>query len=334
MTDPVYAWLLEQDNPSVRYETLTTLLGKPSDDPEVLDAKKMLMSEGLVPSILKIQNDDGSWGNPARFYNDKYTGTVWNLLLLAEMSADPDHPQIQKACEFILTHAQNPESGGFSYVSSAKTGAGLASGIIPCLTGNMVYSLVRLGYLHDPRLQRAIDWMTTWQRADDAEGDIPRGAVYDRYEMCWGQHSCHMGVAKALKGLAAIPAGQRSPEVTAKIDLCANYFLKHHLYKKSHDLEVVSRPGWLKLGFPLMYQTDILELLDVFAGLDWWDPRLADALAILQSKRLADGRWILENTFNGKMAVRFEQKGKPSKWLTLKACRVLDHFSRQQESIH
>jgi hypothetical protein len=143
-----------------------------------------------------------------------------------------------------------------------------------------------------------------------------------------------MGVAKALKALAAIPADRRKPAVGDKIDLLCEYFLKHHLYKKSHDLATVARPGWLKPGFPLMYQTDILELLDLFAGLDRWDPRLEDARVILQSKQPADGRWILENTFNGKMVVQFEQKGKPSKWLTLKALRILDRFSRYQDSIH
>jgi hypothetical protein len=334
MTDKVLDWLLEKDNPSVRYETLTTLLGYPQDDAEVLAARQMIMTAGLVPSILQNQNTDGSWGQPDRFYNDKYTGTVWNLLLLAELAAAPDHPQIQNACEFIFHHAQNPETGGFSYTMSAKTGTGLASGIIPCLTGNMVYSLIRLGYLDDRRLQQAIDWIVTWQRADDGDADPPGGPVYDRYEMCWGRHSCHMGVAKALKALAAIPADRRKPAVGDKIDLLCEYFLKHHLYKKSHDLATVARPGWLKPGFPLMYQTDILELLDLFAGLDRWDPRLEDARVILQSKQPADGRWILENTFNGKMVVQFEQKGKPSKWLTLKALRILDRFSRYQDSIH
>jgi len=135
-----------------------------------------------------------------------------------------------------------------------------------------------------------------------------------------------MGVAKALKGLAAIPPERRSRAVEIKIDEIAEYFFKHHLFKKSHHLAEIAKPGWLKLGFPLMYQTDILELLDLFAALNRWDPRLEDALRIIRGKQDADCRWALENTMNGKMQVRIEQKGKPSKWITLKARRVLDRF--------
>ncbi len=329
MSDSVMAWLLSADDLSVRYFTLTSLLGKPFDDQEVRLAQKDIMEKGLVPKILASQNEDGSWGIPEKFYQLKYTGTVWTLLLLAELAADPLDIRIQKACEFILWHSQNPETAGFSYTSSAKTGTGLASGVIPCLTGNMVYSLIKLGYLQDSRLQQAISWINTCQRADDGINKAPEGAMYQRYEMCWGRHSCHMGVAKALKALAAIPPSARSPETEGKLDELAEYFLLHHLYKKSHNLAEISRPGWLKLGFPLMYQTDILELLGIFADLGRWDQRLEDALDLIKSKQLPDGTWNLENSNNGKMQVRIEQKGKPSRWITLKALKVLDSFTRR-----
>lgn len=329
MSDPVIEWLLEPENPSVRFRTLTDLLGKPVDDPSVQAARKSIMEEGLVPRILASQNEDGSWGIPEKFYNQKYTGAIWALLLLAELSADPENTQVCKACEFVLSHSQNPETGGFSYTQSAKTETGLASGVIPCLTGNMVFSLVRLGCLEDPRVQQAINWITIWQRADDGIEKPPKGDMYQRYEMCWGRHSCHMGVAKALKALTAIPPDRRSQAVNDKLDELCAYFIKHHLYKKSHHLDEVSRPGWLKLGFPLMYQTDILDLLSLFADLGRWDSRLQDALAILKSKQTADGRWNLENSFNGKMLVRIDQKGKPSKWITLKALKVIRQFENR-----
>jgi hypothetical protein len=326
MQEKVIDWLLEEKDPSVRYFTLTNLLGKSQEDPVVLTAKQAIMQQGPVPQILSRQNADGSWEIPEKFYTLKYTGTAWNLLLLAELGADPADPRVQDACEFILQHSQNPVSGGFSYHESLQTGGGLASGVIPCLTGNMVFSLVRLGFLPDSRLQKAIDWINTWQRADDGIDPKLTDPIYLRYEMCWGRHSCHMGVAKALKGLVAIPARQRSRATNEKISEVSEYFLTHHLYKKSHNLAEVSRPGWLKLGFPLMYQTDILELLGLFADLGLDDTRLHDAMDIVRGKQSADGRWKLENTFNGKMLVRIEQKGQPSKWLTLKALTALKPF--------
>jgi len=326
LADKVTEWLLEIDNPSVRYLTLTSLLDKPDDDEEVREAKKAIMEHGSVSEILALQNEDGSWGLPEMFYRNKYAGTVWTLLILAEMGADKDDPRIIKTCEFILKHSQEPESGGFSCCESVKTGAGLPSGVVPCLTGNMVYTLIKFGWLNDERLTKAIDWIVKYQRTDDGVENAPSGAPYEKYAMCWGKHSCHMGVAKALKALAAIPPENRSEAVNNKIDEMAEYFLTHHIYKKSHNLSEISRPGWLKFGFPLMYQTDILELLEMFVFLGIKDERLIDAVEIIKSKQLPDGTWKLENSNNGKMIIRIENKGKPSKWITLKALKVLKEY--------
>ncbi|MHB1484409.1 MAG: prenyltransferase/squalene oxidase repeat-containing protein [Saccharofermentanales bacterium] len=330
MADKVIEWLLEDNYPSVEYLTLTSLLEKPHDDPSVVRARENIMDYGLVPKILEKQNADGSWGDPERFYNDKYTGTSWVLLLLAELAADPDDKRIRNACEFILGNSQDPESGGFSYVRSGKTGAGLPSGVVPCLTGNMVYSMVKLGRISDPRVRSAIDWIVRIQRTDDAQGEAPAGKMYERYEMCWGRHSCHMGVAKAFKALSAIPPECRSDDIDMKTGEMAEYFLKHHIYKKSHDLNDIARPGWLKSGFPLMYQTDVLELLGIFAGLKIKDERLKDAINIIENKRMPDGRWKLENSFNGKTIVDIEKKGAPSKWITLKSMIVQKEYDYEK----
>jgi hypothetical protein len=265
MSDKSVEWLLEENNPSVKFLTLTSLRNRSLEDPVVEETRKAIMEYGIVPEILNKQNKDGSWGTEDRFYKDKYTGTVWTLLILAEMAADPEDQRIKNACEFIFNHSQEPEHGGFSYTQSAKTGRGLVSGVVPCLTGNMVYTMIKLGHFEDDRVQKGIEWIAKYQRADDAVEQAPVGSVYERYEMCWGNHSCHMGVAKTLKALAAISPERRTNEINIKIDELVEYFLRHHIYKKSHNLETISRPGWLKLGFPLMYQTDILELLEICA---------------------------------------------------------------------
>lgn len=326
MSEKVIEWLLEEENPSIRFFTLTSLLGKSEDDPTVKSAKKAIMEKGIVPKILDMQNADGSWGSPERFYTDKYEGAVWTFLILAEMAADPEDQRIKNACEFILGHSRDPESGGFSHAQSVKTQSGLTSGVIPCLTGNMVYSLIKLGCFNDERVQKGIEWICRYQRADDGEEGFPVGKIYERYKTCWGRHSCHMGVAKTLKALAAIPESERNSEVSNKLSQLFEYFLKHHIYKKSHNLEEVSKPGWLKFGFPLMYQTDVLEMLGIFADLKIRDPRLEDAIGIVKGKKNEDGLWMMDNSNNGKMIVSVEKKGKPSKWITLKALKVLREY--------
>ena len=324
----VLDWLLSPADPSVRFLTLTELLGEPAEGGEAVAARREIMTQGAVPRILAAQNADGHWGGPGRFYTDKYRGTVWQLIVLAELRADPADARVRAACEAVLRNSQEPESGGFSVECSKRSGGGLPSGVIPCLTGNMVFSLVRLGYRDDQRLQRAVDWITTWQRFDDAEGEAPTGGPYDRYEMCWGRHTCHMGAVKALKGLAEIPAGHRSPAVAQTLAAGTEYILRHHVHKRSRDLTRDSKPGWRRFGYPLMYQTDVLEILGILAKLGMLmegvrDERSQEAIDLVRTKQAAGGRWRLENTFNGKMLVDIETKGEPSRWITLKALQVL-----------
>ncbi len=316
-------WLLGRDNPSVRYFTLTEILGRDGHDPEVKEARDEIMMAGAVPAILAKQSREGAWGDLKKFYTAKYKGTVWQLLILAEHGADGADERIRRACELILENSQDRESGGFS-MHSSKEGGGRHSEVIPCLTGNMVWGITRLGHLDDPRVQRGIDWIVRYQRFDDGEGDPPTGWPYDRAVMCLGRHSCHMGVVKSLKALAEIPETKRTSSVRRKIEEGAEYMLIHHVHKRSHDLTKVSKPGWRKFGFPLMYQTDVLEILGILTRLGYDDDdRMSDAIDLLLSKQDDRGRWKLENTYNGRFQVDIEEKEKPSKWITLNAIKVL-----------
>ena len=294
---------------------------------EVKTARQEIMRIGPVPLILEKQRTEGYWEQPERFYTAKYKGTVWQLMILAELGADGNDHRIKKACEFIFSHSQDRESGGFAYSSSMKKGGGRHGEVIPCLTGNMVWSLIRLGYMKDPRVQKGIDWITTYQRYNDRVSEIPTGWPYDRLKTgCFGRHSCHMGAVKALKALAEIPEKKRNNKVKNMIKTGAEYFLLHHIFKSSHNLTRVPKPGWLRFGFPLMYQTDALEILGILTRLDYKDERMKEAVDLVVSKQNDQGRWILENTFNGRYQVSIEQKGKPSKWITLHALRILKRF--------
>ncbi len=127
-----------------------------------------------------------------------------------------------------------------------------------------------------------------------------------------------MGAAKALKALAEIPPQKRDAKTEAAIKTGAEYFLKHHIYKRSHNLSRVSKPGWLKFGFPLMYQDDALEVLGILTKLGVRDERMQEAVDLVVSKQDAQGRWKLENTFNGRTIVDIERLGEESKWITPK----------------
>lgn len=320
------AWLLEEENPSVRYFTLRDILDRSGNDPEVKEAEGQIMESGIVPKILARQNPGGYWESPESFYvRTKYRGTVWQLIILASLRADPQDPRVQRACDFILEWSQDRKSGGFSYRGTQQNG-GQHSGVIPCLSGNMVWSLIRLGRLEDPKVQEGIQWITTYQRCDDGVDTAPKEWPYEKFTQCWGRHTCHLGVVKALKAFAEIPPPQRNTEVRRFIHEGAEYLLKHHLFKRSHDLRRVAKPKWKRLGFPHMWDTDVLEMTDILLRLSYHDPRMQDAIEHILSKQDEQGRWLMEETWNGRFQVNIEHKGKPSKWVTMMALRALKAY--------
>lgn len=322
--DPI-DWLLEEDNPSVRYFTLLDVLDKAKDDLEVKEARENIMTSGTVPRILVKQETGGYWGTPENFYlRGKYKGTSWQLIILAELGADGENAKIKKACEFMFENAQDPVSGGFSYVS-AKEGGGDHEKVLPCLTANMAWSLIRFGYLKDTGVQRAINWLIRYQRFDDQPDKAPDKWPYQGWGKCWGERTCHAIIVKSLKVFAEIPENMRTPEMRDYIAEGAEHMLNHHIHKRSRA-PVKGQFKWLKFGFPLLWNIDALEVLGLLTKLGYRDERMQEAMDIMISKQNDEGRWILENTFNGRFQVSMERKGKPSKWITLNALQVLKRF--------
>jgi hypothetical protein len=143
--DPL-TWLLEEDldSPGPRYFTLTDLYDLPITDQEVIDARMAIMQRGPVPVILNAQEPEGFWVKPGPGYNPKYRSTVWSVISLAQLGADPDNEGVHRAGEYLLSHAV-AKTGAFSMT-------GTPSGTIYCLAGNLIAALLDLGWQGDPRL--------------------------------------------------------------------------------------------------------------------------------------------------------------------------------------
>ena len=148
-------WLLEKDklNPSVRYFALQDLLELPKSDLDVRAARSSIMRSGPVPVILEAQEPFGAWVKHGSGYSPKYRATVWSLLILAELGADPDDPSIRKGCEYLLDHSLASNGAFSAYQNSVPSGAFL------CLNGNLLFALQRLGLGTDPRVQAVTLWM-------------------------------------------------------------------------------------------------------------------------------------------------------------------------------
>ncbi len=320
--DPL-PWLLAHDaeNPGVRLFALRDLLGRAEDDEELRQAQAAVMVSGPVPAILDAQYPAGYWVKPGGGYSPRYRSTVWQVMFLAELGADPADERVRRGCAYLLEHSI-AANGAFSCNQKP-----IPSGAVPCLNGNLLYALLRLGWGDDPRVQAALDWL-----AGAAVGEI----AYLKTAACgpdWacainGGQPCAWGALKALKALLALPPSQRTAKMERALDTGRAFLLRYNPALADYPYTERISPAWFRLGFPLAYWSDILELATVLVDLGCADdPRLAPLVQRILEKQDADGRWKLENALNGKMWADIEQKGRPSKWVTLRALCMLKHLS-------
>jgi hypothetical protein len=174
-------------------------------------------------------------------------------------------------------------------------------------------------------VQQALDWQVRAITGDAPIRYYPSGTRGPDFAcgINAGQ-PCAWGATKAMKALLAVPAGQRSPAIQRALERGEQFLLRYDLSRANYPYTGKVSRAWFMLGFPLSYWSDVLETLAVLVALGHGhDPRLAEALSWLLSKQDAQGRWKLENALNGRMWIDLEERGKPSKWITLRALRVL-----------
>jgi hypothetical protein len=352
--DPL-PWLLEEDAPVARHLALRLLLDRPADDAEAREASARAMSADPIAGILAAQRPEGYWEKPGPGYGSKYRGTIWQVIALDQLGADPADRRVRAACEYVLAHSL-AESGGFGASGSRAATRPPPSAVIHCLNGNLLRALIGLGCLEDARVRRAIDWQAGsitgegFEPATDARGhgrgllsggasagrDAP--AVRRRYYAtgtsgpgfaCAANERlpCGWGAVKAMLALARVPTGRRDAGVRRAIQQGAEFLL-------SRDPAVADYPAgwgnqrpsgsWFKLGTPIGYVADVLQNLEALCELGHGaDPRLGRALAWLLARQDRAGRWTNQYAYNGKTWVDLERQGEPGKLVTIRACRVL-----------
>jgi hypothetical protein len=238
---------------------------------------------------------------------------------LAELGADPSDERVRKGCEYFLNHSA-AVNGGF-----AMNAPPTPSSVTHCLNGDPIFALLILGYAQDPRIQRAVVWLV---QAATGEGDVryyKSGTSGVNFACAYNQKQpCAWGAAKAMKALSALPLDMKSASVDRTIQVGAEFLLGHELANADYPFTERINSSWFSFGFPLSWRSDVLETAMVLADLGYIeDPRLHNAQEFIRSKRNGHGRWVMEKSLNGKMWVDVEEKGKPSKWVTLQSLRAL-----------
>jgi hypothetical protein len=319
----VIQWLLEKDQPAVRYHTLVNLLGRKGDDREVRDARTKLGRVGWAADQLRQQGEKGFWErreprNVAEYvdflYNPPYVATNWRALVLAELGLDSTDPRIRKIADLLFQFKLSLGSP-FNFFNEEI-----------CISANTARMMTCFGYGDDRRVRKLYDWLIEDQRED-------------------GGWNCSQGTPgtldawEALAAFACVPKQKRSPKMTRAIDEGAEFYLERKLFEEGPKYL-----PWFRFHYPNHYYYDILVGLDVLTQLGFsGDRRLKPALDIVRKKRRGDGIWLMDKIHPDLGAgtkihpvgakrppLVIEPPGKPSKWITMKALTVLKRTDEAQ----
>lgn len=290
--DPL-PWLLEPENPSVRYWTLVDILERPKNDPEVREARTAITQQPLVKELFALQHPEGYWGDDE---TKPYTaqGAVTALTLLHMLGVPPDW-RTAAGCSSFLKFCQH-DNGGFSLTKK------LRSGIFPCTTGEHLPFLVYFGFGDDLPVRVAFTFLIEDMATDDA---LDCG----RYQ----HRDCLWGAIAALNGLAVLPTDLRSVQSREVVERLADALLDAR-----YDFEGEHK-HWLTLGVPRGW--DLLSALKTLAAHGYaHDVRFVPLLERILDRQGEQGRWLCGSVSR---TWPIERRNQPSKWITLDVLRVL-----------
>ncbi len=302
----IIKWLLEGDV-SITYQVKRDLLD--ADTNELSALQERIACEGWGRKLLEARKPDGHWDKG--FYQPKWTCTHYTLLDLKNLGLPPTNWACRESVQMILEREPNPD-GGLKYAKTVKTSD-------LCIDGMFLGIAVHFE-AKEPLLKNGIDLLL--------HTILPDGGWNCLYHQGDRHFSAHTTI-NVLEGLTAYnQAGYlyRLAEVEEAISKGEEQLLTHKLYR-SHRTGEPMDPKMTMLSFPFRWRYDILRALDYFRfAKRTYDPRMADALQIIKNKRRKDGTWPLQAKLPGKVHLDMEQPGKPSRWNTLRALRVLRHF--------
>ena len=305
-------WLLEPDEPAIRYRALKDLLHRSEDDPEVREAQEEIPRVGWAADILRAQKPGGFWVSEESLYRPKYLSTNWMLLVLSDLGLTRDDPRIAKACDLWIARYAAAD-GGFG-IESARTSH-------LCTAGNTARALVRFGYSDHPKVRSAFEWFVKTRDKNGGWSCFGSGRNLDSWE--------------PMSAFAVYPREKWTAGMERAVEDAAEFYLQRNLHKQGE------RYGpWYRFHYPVHYYYDLLVGLDFMTALGYGDdPRMKYALSVLKKKRRGDGRWVLDAVhpdlegsvvkwYAKGMPTPFalEAVGKPSKIITLRAMRVLERL--------
>ncbi|HUG94554.1 MAG TPA: squalene cyclase [Pleomorphomonadaceae bacterium] len=300
----VIDWLLDSD-PSIRWQVMRDLTDAPAD--AVAAERARVTHEGWGAQLLALQPPDGRW---PRADTDPEWSAFLHLLLLMDLGLDPASDQARRAVGLVRDNLTWHWWGDKPFFEGE---------VEPCINGRVA----TIGAYFGQDVRGLVDRLLGEQMEDggwncEAENGSTRGSFHTT--IC---------VLEGLLEHARATGGR--PEVHAAIRRGHEYLLARRLLHRLSTGEVID-PAFARFGFPTCYHYDVLRALDHLraAGI-LPDQRMTEAIAMVEPKRDADGRWPLEHVHDDNLVIPMEEGGEQSRWITLRALRVLRWAGRDAD---
>lgn len=317
--DLAVKWLVSSADPSIRFLTLTEVLDKGLDSPQVKEARDEIPDGPWVRALFAGQRDDGGFAvHPYR----KWIGAHWRLVSLVELGLPPGDRRAEKAANHVLEWICSEE-----HLRGIQRVKGLTR-VHASQEGNALAVCSRLGLTEDDRVRQLAESLQEWQWPDggwncDKGENTHHSSFYESLAPLWGL----VEYRRATGDESSLEAAERAGE----------FFLRHRMFRSETTGEIIN-PEWLKLHYPLYWHYDILQGLMIIPRLGnrLTDSRVQEALDILERKRLPDGRWRPGGYYwrrpggqGAPMDVINWGRGGPNRVITLNALRVLKEAGRR-----
>jgi hypothetical protein len=310
----VIDWLLDSD-PSIRWQVMQDLTDASA---EVVAAERArVCTEGVGARLLALQADDGQWGGAA--WNRGWDSTMHVLMLLRDLGLDPASDQARRAVGLVRDRVTWQGCGP----QECDGGSFFEGEVEPCINGQVG----AVGAYFGQDVRGSVDRLLGEQLPD---GGWNCEAPHRSTRSSFNTTIC---VLEAL--LEYERAGNGTPAVTEARLRGQEYLLERRLLRRRSTGQVIERDrkgngSWTRFAFPTWWHYDVLRGLDYLrsAGVTP-DERVVEAIELVASKSDGDGRWLLETRYPGVMPIEMDEgEGRPSRWNTLHALRVLRWYGR------
>jgi hypothetical protein len=299
-TPAVINWLLDSD-PAIRWQVMRDLTKAP---PEAVAAERgRVARDGWGRHLLDLQRPDGQWGDGVS--TPFWWSNMYTLLLLGDLGIDPSHERVRAARDRVRAQVTwGPEFGNSPFFEGE---------VEPCINGRVL----GLGAYFDVRSDRLLERLIGEQLADGGWNcDAERGSI---------RSSFHTTIC-VLEGLLAFErAYGASPAATSARERGQRYLLERQLLRRLSTGEMIN-PDWTRFAFPPLWHYDVLRALDYLRGAGVTpDAQVEEAVRCVRDRRQADGCWLLDVRHKNTLHLApSEPVGAASRWITLRALRVLD----------